>query len=50
MLYKLHAATYGVHFPNPDTLTMPFLMFPGTKQLPKIKMCFFHERTLPKTR
>jgi hypothetical protein len=24
MLYKLHAATYGDPFPNPDTLTMPF--------------------------
>jgi hypothetical protein len=40
MLYKLHAATCGGPFPNPDTLTMPFLMFPVRNQVtPEFSEC-----------
>lgn len=49
MLYKLHAATYGVRFPNPDTLTMPFFDVSRNQATPKISwMCVLMKGAVPK--
>jgi hypothetical protein len=49
MLYKLHAATYGVRFPNPDTLTMPFFYDSRNQVTPKISwMCVLMRGAVPK--
>jgi hypothetical protein len=49
-IYKLHAATYGVPFPNPDTLTMPLFDVSRNQATPKDQDVFFHERALSKAR
>ena len=49
MLYKLHAATYDVRFPNPDTLIMPFFDVSRKQVTLKISwMCVLMRGSVPK--